>query len=119
MRDVATSRGRRSDEKKCKTAKTADRAAHIIQDGTSSSRPQPLHAIGDIPDPAHEKYGRDAVLPRRALGLMLMPCEYRHIIRRGLPPSFVANASDEWSSANDDSIVTTKRSNAINTSTSI
>ena len=93
--------------------------SNIIQGGTSSSRPLPLHAIGDTPDPAHEKYGRDAVLPRRALGLMLMPCEYRHIIRRGLPPSFVANASDEWSSANDDSIVTTKRNNDINTSTSI
>ena len=91
-------------------------SADIIQGGTSSSRPQPLHTIGDIPDPAHENYGRGDVLPRRALGLMLMPCEYeRHIIR----PSFVANASDEWSSANDDSIVTTKRSNAINTSTSI
>ena len=82
-----------------------------LQGGTSSSRPQPLRAIGDIPDPAHEKYGRDAVLPRRALGLML--------IRRGLPPSFVANASDEWSSANDDSIITTKRNNDINTNTAI
>ena len=77
------------------------------------------HCMPQATSLIHEKYGRDAVLPRRAVSFGLMPHE-RHIIRRGLPPSFVANASDEWSSANDDSsIVTKKRNNDITTKTAI